>query len=60
MQRMEEEFKTRGATDVYKWWMFMTTDIIGELSFGESFQMLESGEVSVKSSCLTRSEAIKP
>jgi hypothetical protein len=26
--------------------MCMATDIIGELSFGESFQMLETGEVS--------------
>ncbi|KAJ8121883.1 hypothetical protein ONZ43_g1778 [Nemania bipapillata] len=45
IQRMEEEYKTRGVTDIYKWWLFMTTDIIGELSFGESFQMLESGEI---------------
>jgi cytochrome P450 len=45
IQRMEEEYKTRGAADVYKWWLFMTTDIIGELSFGESFRMLESGKV---------------
>ncbi|KAI1151504.1 cytochrome P450 [Nemania diffusa] len=45
IQRMAEEYKTRGAADVYKWWLFMTTDIIGELSFGESFRMLESGEI---------------
>lgn len=43
---MGEEIQTRGATDVFKWWLFMATDIIGELSFGESFRMLEAGEVS--------------
>lgn len=46
IQRMEEEYKTRGATDIYKWWLFMATDVIGELSFGESFRMLENGKVS--------------
>ena len=41
IRRMHEEMETRGAADVFKWWMFMATDIIGELSFGESFRMLE-------------------
>ncbi|KAI0466042.1 cytochrome P450 [Xylaria cf. heliscus] len=45
MQRMEEESKTRGVADIFKWWLFMTTDVIGELSFGESFRMLESGKM---------------
>ncbi len=49
---MEEEYKTRGASDVYKWWFFMATDVIGELSFGVSFRMLESGKVSVQQLCL--------
>lgn len=31
--------------DVYHWFLSMATDIIGELSFGESFRMLETGEV---------------
>ncbi|KAH9905812.1 cytochrome P450 [Xylariomycetidae sp. FL2044] len=44
VQRMGEEMKTRGAADVYKWWMFMTTDVIGELSFGDSFRTLERGK----------------
>ncbi|ORY61477.1 cytochrome P450 [Pseudomassariella vexata] len=43
IQRMGEEMKSRGAVDICKWWMFMTTDIIGELTFGESFKMLELG-----------------
>ena len=39
--RIREEMESRGVADVFKWWLFMTTDIIGELSFGESFRMLE-------------------
>lgn len=42
---ISEEMSRRGAADVLKWWMFMATDVIGELSFGESFKMLESGKV---------------
>ncbi|OQD60356.1 hypothetical protein PENPOL_c024G09110 [Penicillium polonicum] len=45
--KMAEETQTRGATDIFKWWLFMATDIIGELSFGESFRMLEAGEARV-------------
>ncbi|KAG6108951.1 hypothetical protein E4U14_003415 [Claviceps sp. LM454 group G7] len=44
IQRMKEESKARGVIDVFKWSLFMTTDLIGELSFGESFQMLEKGK----------------
>ncbi|CAH0024829.1 unnamed protein product [Clonostachys rhizophaga] len=44
--RMREEMKTRGVVDVWKWWLFMATDIIGELTFGESFQTLEQGRKS--------------
>lgn len=42
---ISREMAHRGAADVFKWWMFMATDVIGELSFGESFKMLESGKV---------------
>ncbi|CAJ2512514.1 Uu.00g055290.m01.CDS01 [Anthostomella pinea] len=45
IQRMGEEAETRGAADILKWWMFMATDVIGELSFGESFRMLEHGKM---------------
>ena len=31
--------------DVLKWFTFMATDIIGELSFGESFNILEQEKV---------------
>jgi cytochrome P450 len=43
--RIEEEMKDRGAADIFKWSTFLATDIIGELSFGESFRMLEQGKV---------------
>ena len=42
---MAEEMKTRGAADVFKWSLFMAADVIGELTFGESFRMLELGMV---------------
>lgn len=45
VQRMKAESETRQAVDIWKWWLFMTTDIIVELTFGESFHMLERGEV---------------
>lgn len=48
IQRIGEEMYTRGAADLCKWWLFMTTDVIGELSFGESFRMLEYGQVSAQ------------
>ncbi|KAL1603476.1 hypothetical protein SLS60_005063 [Paraconiothyrium brasiliense] len=37
--------KRYGAADVLKWWMFFSTDVIGELTFGDSFRMLEQGKV---------------
>ncbi|RAO67556.1 uncharacterized protein BHQ10_003568 [Talaromyces amestolkiae] len=42
--RIEEEIEKTGAADIFKWWTFMATDVIGELSFGESFRMLELGK----------------
>lgn len=45
IEKMGEEMKSRQAVDIYKWWMFMTTDIIGQLTFGEPFYMLENGKV---------------
>ncbi|KAI1264321.1 cytochrome P450 [Xylariaceae sp. FL1019] len=45
IEKMGDEMKSRKAADVCKWWMFMTTDVIGQLTFGESFHMLESGQV---------------
>ncbi|GKT52221.1 putative sterigmatocystin biosynthesis P450 monooxygenase stcF [Colletotrichum spaethianum] len=48
VERAVERIKTdalNGKADVLKWWTLMTTDVIAHLSFGESFQMLELGEV---------------
>ncbi|KAM4057424.1 cytochrome p450 [Hirsutella rhossiliensis] len=43
IQRMAQEMLSRGSADVFKWWHFMTTDAIGQLTFGDSFRMLELG-----------------
>ncbi|KAJ0418321.1 cytochrome P450 [Aspergillus carlsbadensis] len=44
LDRAATELETRGAADMFQWWLFMATDVIGELSFGESFRMLENGK----------------
>lgn len=49
VQKIKEDAQNGGA-DVFKWWTLMATDVIAELSFGESFRMLELGKVS----CLHR------
>ena len=45
IQQMKAENETRKIVDVWKWWLFMTTDIIVEFTFGESFHILQRGEV---------------
>lgn len=45
IERMRSEMRSRGAADLCIWWLYMATDIVGELAFGESFKMLESGTV---------------
>jgi cytochrome P450 len=45
ISKMAEEMAARQVIDVAKMWLFMATDIISELSFGESFGMLEAGKV---------------
>lgn len=47
--RMREDVDRKGWTDVFQWFMFMATDVIGELSFGDSFRMLETGKVGLPS-----------
>ncbi|KAK4039414.1 hypothetical protein C8A01DRAFT_36624 [Parachaetomium inaequale] len=32
IQNIREEMEQRGAADVFKWWLFMATDIVGELT----------------------------
>jgi hypothetical protein len=36
------------TADLLKWWFLMATDITVHLAFGESFHMVEKGEVSWK------------
>jgi cytochrome P450 len=43
VQKIGEETEREGKADVMKWWMFFSTDVIGELTFGDSFRMLEQG-----------------
>ncbi|KAF4897308.1 Cytochrome P450 monooxygenase azaI [Colletotrichum viniferum] len=44
LNRMRDDMEKNDYTDVYHWFLSMATDIVGELSFGESFRMLETGE----------------
>lgn len=43
----EEMNSSRGVADVFKWWLFMATDIIGDLTFGSSFDMFVHGKVNL-------------
>jgi cytochrome P450 len=45
IQRMKGDMERAGVVNVHKWWILMTSDIIGELSFGESLGLLEIGKV---------------
>lgn len=40
ISRIADEMKQRGSADVCKWWLFLATDVIGELTFGDSFRMM--------------------
>ncbi|KAB8067048.1 cytochrome P450 [Aspergillus leporis] len=44
IQQMRHEMKSRGSIDIFKWWYFMSTDLIGQLTFGHTFQLLERGQ----------------
>ncbi|KAK4936721.1 hypothetical protein LTR10_022445 [Elasticomyces elasticus] len=43
MEKIRHESRRLGHADVYKWFGLMATDIIGDLTFGSSFRMLEQG-----------------
>lgn len=45
IRRMGEETTQNGFTDIYKWWTLMTADIMGEITFAQSFGLLEEGKV---------------
>ncbi|KAI1386652.1 cytochrome P450 [Hypoxylon trugodes] len=44
ISKIENEMKTKGCADILHWWTLFAMDIISELCFGESFQMLEIGK----------------
>lgn len=46
--QIQREAIKDGQIDVLKWFTFMATDLIGQLSFGDSFRMLEQGKVSLE------------
>ncbi|KAE8335348.1 hypothetical protein BDV24DRAFT_144089 [Aspergillus arachidicola] len=60
VSRMAEEMRSRCSMDIFKWWLFMANDIIGELSFGESFHMLESGKKNQYILDLERTSSLAP
>ena len=35
----------QGKADVFNWWMLLASDVSAHAAFGESFHMLEKGEV---------------
>ncbi|KAK1997308.1 cytochrome P450 [Colletotrichum falcatum] len=35
---------SHGSSDILHWWLLMASDVIGQLSFGESFELLETGQ----------------
>lgn len=45
MSQTRNEFQQKGYFDLYKWMHFFSTDVIGELAFGDSFRMLDLGKV---------------
>ncbi|RMZ77241.1 hypothetical protein DV738_g4521, partial [Chaetothyriales sp. CBS 135597] len=41
VSQIKREIATTGHADIFKWWTFMTTDVISHLAFGEPLGMLE-------------------
>ena len=46
IQRVQTDLASQGWSDFAKWDTYLTTDTIGELTFGSSFDMLKIGKVS--------------
>ncbi|CAK7198486.1 hypothetical protein SEUCBS139899_001147 [Sporothrix eucalyptigena] len=44
VNKIKEEAYQNGEVDIFKWWTFMTADVISHLAFGEPFGMLEQGK----------------
>jgi cytochrome P450 len=45
VNKIRDEAGAEGEVDILKWWTLMASDVIAHLSFGESFGMLELGQV---------------
>lgn len=45
ISQMKKERVAQGYVDLLKWLNYYTIDVMGELSFGHSFEMLERGKV---------------
>jgi cytochrome P450 len=46
VQRIKQDASgAQQGADILKWWTLLATDVIAHLSFGESFNMLELGQV---------------
>ncbi|CAI7594756.1 unnamed protein product [Penicillium crustosum] len=60
VDKITMELTDHGVTDVFKWWLFMATDIIGELTFGDSFRMLEIGKKNQYSLDMERLISLQP
>ncbi|KAJ5712106.1 cytochrome P450 [Penicillium malachiteum] len=44
VDKFSRDAHVNGFADIMKWWTFLATDVIAELSFGESFGLLETEE----------------
>lgn len=49
VQKMKSKAQ-EDVCDVFEWWTYYAVDVIGQISFGESFGMLELGRVGLSSS----------
>ena len=48
VEKIKNELYNHGESNVMKWWVLMASDVIGQLSFGESFEQLQLGKASCK------------
>ncbi|KAL1891312.1 hypothetical protein Sste5346_007772 [Sporothrix stenoceras] len=44
VSKIKDDIQQKKEADMLKWWTLMATDLMANLSFGESFHMLEQGE----------------
>lgn len=45
--KIKQEIQSHGKSDIMKWWTFMTSDVLGDLAFGESFDNVANAQVGV-------------